>query len=44
MKWLKGKKIEQVLPEFLSFIENSVLVAHNADFDYRFLRVWIKKF
>ncbi|HNV06325.1 MAG TPA: exonuclease domain-containing protein, partial [Petrotogaceae bacterium] len=37
------RKIEQVLPEFLSFIENSVLVAHNADFDYRFLRVWIKK-
>lgn len=37
------RSIEQVLPEFLSFIENSVLVAHNADFDYRFLRVWIKK-
>ena len=30
--------IEQVLPEFLSFVGNRVLVAHNSDFDTGFLR------
>lgn len=31
--------IDQVLPEFLSFIEGSVLAAHNADFDMAFLKM-----
>lgn len=39
----KEKPIEVVLPEFLSFIEGTILVAHNADFDYRFLREWVAK-
>ena len=31
--------IDKVLPEFLEFIENTVLVAHNAAFDMRFLQM-----
>ena len=30
-------KIEQVLPDFLKFLEDSVIVAHNAKFDMGFL-------
>jgi len=29
--------IEQVLPELLAFLEDSIIVAHNASFDYGFL-------
>ncbi len=36
---LKGApSIEQVLPEFLKFVGDSILVAHNADFDTTFLQ------
>ncbi len=31
--------IDKVLPEFLSFVGNALLVAHNADFDTGFIRV-----
>ncbi len=30
--------MKDVLPDFLKFIDGSILIAHNADFDYRFLR------
>ncbi len=36
---LKGApKIESVLPQFLTFVGNRVLVAHNSDFDTGFIR------
>ncbi len=31
--------IDQVLPQFLEFAQNSILVAHNSNFDMSFLRV-----
>lgn len=36
-------KIETVLPKFLKFVEGSILVAHNADFDIGFLKQQAKK-
>lgn len=37
---LKGKpSMEEVLPKFLDFVGNAVLVAHNIDFDMKFLLV-----
>ena len=36
---LKGApKIEEILPEFLKFVDGRVLVAHNSDFDTGFIR------
>ncbi len=36
--------IDKVIPEFLDFLGNSVIVAHNATFDYGFLQVNAEKF
>lgn len=43
------RPIEEVLPEFISFIEKYPLVAHNAEFDYSFIcenyeKIYNKKF
>ena len=34
----KAARLEKVLPDFLRFIDEAVLVAHNADFDLGFLK------
>ena len=43
-KDLKGqKKIQEVLPKFLNFIDNLPLIGHNIRFDYDFIEANIKK-
>lgn len=37
-------KLEEVLPNFLEFIQGSILVAHNADFDIGYLKQQCKKY
>jgi len=34
----EGRQLAEVLPEFLSFVGDLLVVAHNGDFDYAFLR------
>ena len=34
---MDAKGIEEVLPQFLDFAKDAILVAHNADFDYHFV-------
>jgi DNA polymerase III epsilon subunit family exonuclease len=34
--------IKEVLPKFLSFIEGTVLIAHNVDFDVPFIKYWTR--
>ena len=38
-----AKKIDEILPEFINFCGNDVLVAHNANFDIGFLRFQANK-
>ncbi len=37
-----ARKIDEVLPEFLAFVGDRLLIAHNADFDMGFIRVAAK--
>lgn len=39
-----AKTIDQIIPEIINFIGDSVLVAHNADFDIGFLKVNFEKY
>lgn len=40
---LEAPTIEQVLPEFLEYVGDAVLVAHNASFDTSFIREFAKR-
>lgn len=40
----KQPAMEEVLPDFLSFIENGILVAHNAPFDLSFINAALKHY
>ncbi len=43
-KMVEGKpKIDEVLPKFSLFAENTVIVAHNAKFDYSFIDYFMRK-
>ncbi len=35
---IKAKPINEILPEFLDFCDGAALVAHNAEFDYSFIK------
>ena len=35
---MEAKTIEKILPEFMEFCQNAVMVAHNADFDMSFIK------
>lgn len=35
--------VNEVLPRFLEFCQQAILVAHNANFDYKFLSSWVNK-
>ncbi len=35
---MEAKTIEEILPEFMEFCQNAVMVAHNADFDMSFIK------
>ena len=37
-----ARKIDEVLPEFLSFVGDRLLIAHNASFDISFIRAAAK--
>jgi len=39
---LSAKKASEVMPDFISFISNNILVAHNAKFDMGFLNKYCK--
>ena len=41
---MDAKGIEEVLPQFLDFAKDAILVAHNADFDYHFVSTKAKAF
>lgn len=36
-------KIDEVLPQFAEYAENTVIVAHNAKFDYKFIDYFMKE-
>lgn len=41
---LKGKPgLDEVLPDFLNFIQDTILIAHNASFDVSFINAALKK-
>ena len=39
---MEAKGIEEVLPEFMEFCQDAVMVAHNADFDMSFIKYNLK--